>query len=92
MLAETLLVRSPDTVLREEDRVCFHKKSGCILQLNAMGFAVLLHFEEPFNGGRVFQSLESLVNNIGEFCEPRDVEGFIVTLITLGMLVEAGMS
>jgi hypothetical protein len=65
-LAEPLFVLHESVVLRDDDRVCFHKETGCVLRLNDSAYAILLHFERPIALEQVARSFEDIFYTSGQ--------------------------
>lgn len=81
----TVLIRNGATVLRDEDRVCFNKENGCVLQLNDIGYVLILHFESP---STIRQAISVMATIFGQSEDSiyDEIVGFIDYLVSLDML------
>jgi hypothetical protein len=82
---ETVLVQSKSLAVRDIDRVCFNKQTGCILQLNDSGYALLLHFETPLSVGNAVASM-CRIFGFSETDSDNGIIDFIEYLISLNIL------
>lgn len=82
---DSVLLLNPNAVVRDEDRVCFNKENGCILQLNDVGYALILHFESPSSVRQAISSISTIFGQ-RDLSITDDIVNFSEYLLFLGML------